>query len=44
MPRFVYLDQNRLIDTNDRMVKWLRFLEFVYLKYCKRLLEGENIV
>ena len=26
MPKFVYLDQNRLIDTNDRLAKWLRFL------------------
>ena len=26
MPKFVYLDQNRLIDKNDRLAKWLRFL------------------
>ena len=26
MPKFINLDQNGMIDTNDRMAKWLRFL------------------
>ena len=26
MPKFINLDQNGMIDTNDRMAKWIRFL------------------
>ena len=26
MPKFINLDQNGMIDMNDRMAKWLRFL------------------